>query len=285
MVETTVTGAILAAYDRLSESERRVADFILAGTAEISTLMAGEVAERSKTSNTTVSRFVRALGYDSYAEMRIALAREEAAKSASGEEDSPQGISVDDMEASVRFILDQKEAELEDTVAQLDLDELSAIVDMIRSADSVLVAGVGTSLAFAQMLAIKLSHAGVRAIAPASSDSAIALTPTLTGRDCILLVSNSGRSKRLEAIFDIADDEAIRTALLTGDGLSPAARRAGHVITVSVRDQIFADGVVLSHNSLNFVGEIITQLLLHSNDSAPESLRQYSRSVRHALKE
>ena len=148
MVETTVTGAVLAAYDRLSDPEKRVADFILNSSADVSTLMATEVAKQSGTSNTTVSRFVRELGYNSYSEMRIALAREETAKAVACEE-STQGITLDDLEGSIRFFLDQKEGELEDTAAQLDLDELVNVVRIIQESRTVLVVGVGTSLAFA----------------------------------------------------------------------------------------------------------------------------------------
>jgi len=278
--ETTVTAAILSAYDHLSEAERKIADFILGGTEQVSSLMASEVAKLSGTSNTTVSRFVRSLGYDSYSQLRVALAREETARQNTGEEAS--GISFDDVAGSARFIAERKKEEIDDTVAGLDMDELAHVARLIQRSATVMVVGVGTSLEFAQMVAVKLTHVGIRAVALGTSDAASTMAMLLSGQDCIVFVSNSGKSRRLSSIMDTAQDGAIPTVLLTSDAASPLAQRADHVLCVSVRDQLLAEGVVLSHNSLNLVMEIITQLLLHDLDSGVEYIRAFSRSARRA---
>ena len=279
--ETTVTGAILAVYESLSESERRVADFILnSADDDVSSLLATEIAQRSGTSNTTVSRFVRTLGYDSYGQLRVALAREETARERDGEE--AEGISFDDVAGSMRYVLDCKREELADTAAGIDVGELERVARLIQGAGLVLVVGVGTSLEFAQMAAVKLTHVGVRAVAPGTSDAASTLSLLLTSRDCIIFVSNSGRSRRLSAIMDTAQDRSVPTALVTADATSSLAGRADHVLAVSARDRLLAEGIMLSHNSLNFVMEVITQLLLHDSAEGGTYIRQYSRSAKAA---
>lgn len=278
--EMTATGTILATYDRLPESERRVADYILARKEGISSLMAGEIAQASGTSNTTVSRFVRSLGYDSYAQLRLAFAREETARGQTTE--AAAGISFDDVPGSVRYVLERKKEELDDTVAALDTDELARVARLLQRSKMVLVAGVGTSLSFAQMIATKLAHVGVRAVAPANSDAAGVTALLMDGQDCILFVSNSGASRRLSSIMDSAEDASIPTALITSDSQSPLALRADHVLGVRVRDQLLAEGIVLSHNSLNFVAEVLTQLLLHDSLDAGEYLRQYGHTAHRA---
>lgn len=64
--------AIHQAYETLSGRERQVADFILEMPGEISLYPASELAQLIGVSNSTVTRFVRRIGYSNYDEMRQA---------------------------------------------------------------------------------------------------------------------------------------------------------------------------------------------------------------------
>lgn len=271
-----VINAILASYDNLSSAERRIADFVLQGRGTISSLTAGEIARGSKTSNTTVSRFVRSLGYDSFSQLRLALAREEATKERSV--DSSEGISFDDVEGSVRYVLERKVEELNDTLSMLSATELETCVRLIQRSKTVMVVGAGTSLSFAQMAAAKLSHVGIRAISPSTTDAAAILAQLLGPEDCIVFISSSGTSRRLGIIMDNAQDSATPTVLLTAGASSPLAKRADHLLVVANHDQLLASGFAVSHNSLNFAVECLVLLLFHDSPGAQEYLRMFHKS-------
>src|SRR5215510_8335077 len=55
---------------------RRVAEWILSDPAGAARSTIVELAERSETSPATVTRFCRALGFDGYADLRLAIAGE-----------------------------------------------------------------------------------------------------------------------------------------------------------------------------------------------------------------
>lgn len=271
-----VLSSILASYDHLSAAERRIADFILQGRGAVSSLTAGEIARGSSTSNTTMSRFVRRLGYDSFAQLRLALAREEVAKEQPF--DSSDGISFDDVRGSVRYVAARKAEELDDTVSMLDEAELVAACRLIQRSQTVLFVGAGTSLSYAQMAATKFSHVGVKAVSPVTTDAAAILAQLLGKSDCIVFISNSAMSRRLNIIMDNAQDSAIPTVVITADPATHLAERANHTLAVANHDQLLANNFAVSHNSINFVVECMILLLFHDSPDAQEYLRMFQKA-------
>ena len=271
-----VLSSILASYDHLSAAERRIADFILQGRGAVSSLTAGEIARGSSTSNTTMSRFVRRLGYDSFAQLRLALAREEVAKEQPF--DSSDGISFDDVRGSVRYVAARKAEELDDTVSMLDEAELVAACRLIQRSQTVLFVGAGTSLSYAQMAATKFSHVGVKAVSPVTTDAAAILAQLLGKSDCIVFISNSAMSRRLNIIMDNAQDSAIPTVVITADPATHLAERANHTLAVANHDQLLANNFAVSHNSINFVVECMIWLLFHDSPDAQEYLRMFQKA-------
>ena len=274
--DRSVINSILASYDRLSGSERRIADFILQRRGNVSSLTAGEIARSVETSNTTVSRFVRTLGYSSFAQLRLALAREEVAKDRPF--DSSDGISFADVEGTVRYVLDRKVEELSDTLSLLNPAVLAGACRKIQEAKTVMFVGVGTSLSFAQMAATKFSHVGIKAISPSTTDAAAIMAQLLGPEDCIVFISNSGASRRLGIIMDNAQDSAIPCVVITSDPTSELASHAEYVLVVANRDHLLANNFAVSHSSINFVLECMILLLFHDSPDAQEYLRMFQKA-------
>ena len=274
---TGVVNTILSAYGRMSEAERRIADFMLSREEGVSSLTAGEIAQRAGTSNTSVSRFVKTLGYDSFAHLRLALAREEAEmreRTSSGVRE----ITLSDVPGSARCLLDNKIDELNDTFAQLDMDVIERVAHAIRTSGTVMFVGVGSSLSFAQMMAIKFSQVGVRAVSPATTDAAAIMAMLLTSDDCIVFISNSGASRRLNIIMENAIDSAIRTVVISGDGRSYLAERADLFVRVALHDQLLARDFMFSHNAANYVLELVLMLLYHESADAGEYMCMFHKT-------
>lgn len=274
---TGVINAILSTYGRMSDAERRIADFILSCDGGVSSLTAGEIAQKADTSNTSVSRFVKTLGFDSFAHLRLALAREEAEQRGRGM-DGPKAVSLDDVEGSARCMLDNKMQELNDTFAQLDFEVVEQVARTIRDAGTVMFVGVGSSLSFAQMMAIKFSQVGIRAVSPATTDAAAIMSMLLTSKDCIVFISNSGASRRLNIIMENALDSACQTVVISSDERSFLAQRATHFIKVALRDQLLAHDFMFSHNAANYVLELVLMLLYHESRDVSEYMCMFHRA-------
>ena len=194
--KVSVIDAILSTYDKLSNSEKRIADFISGNRSEVSSLSAYEIADKCDTSRTTMSRFVRRLGFENFAQLRIALVHNEQSHSIS--EGSQTDISIENADSSIGFILNNKLDELRNTAAMLDHATLKKVISTIESSDFTMFAAVGNTIPVAQNAAYKLiptidnaNDAGTKVITITSNpDSDLAkrsdFVIRIANRDCIL---------------------------------------------------------------------------------------------------
>ena len=67
-------------YASLRKSEKAVADYMLAHDDKIEKMTIAELAEQSGVSQPTVMRFLKAIGYDSFREVKLAFATQRAEK-------------------------------------------------------------------------------------------------------------------------------------------------------------------------------------------------------------
>lgn len=279
--ETTakVVDTILASYHNLPDSEKTVADFILKRSDTVSSLSATQIAKQSGTSNTTVSRFVRSIGFTSFAEMRYALAREETAEK-SRPFDASRGITPTNIRDSAAYIMQTKVDELESTLAALAPADVERAVEALASARLVMFVGVGSSLPIAQSAAIKFSQAGVNAISPSTTDAAQLTAMLMTPEDRIVVISNSGRSARLARVVDAGQDRGAIIITIARDPESELASRADIFLRVVARDYLLVNSFDFSHNSINFVLEVLLLLLFHGSRGANEyHLRLFNESM------
>ena len=272
-----VIQTICAVYDGLTPTDQRIANYILENRARIPDMTMREIANECQTSSPTVSRFVKRIGYENFAQMRLELARTESSCSRDYLLGSTTGsISFDRFNESLRFILSCKTTELTDTAAQIDPVTIKAVINLFLEADTVLITGVGNTLSVAANMAFKLRHLGVRAIAPSTTEYAASYSFMMTDRDVLVIISSSGISKRLGKIFDNAEDNGTPVVLITSNPQSSFVKRSKHVIMAYQRDRLFAYGVPFSHNSVNFVIEVLFLFLHASSVDAAEHIKLFS---------
>ena len=280
-LEMTDSGGVIqticAVYDGLTPTDQRIANYILEHRARIPDMTMREIANECQTSSPTVSRFVKRIGYENFAQMRLELARTESSLSRDYLLGSTtESISFDRFNESLRFILSCKTTELTDTAAQIDPATIKAVIDLLLEADTVLITGVGNTLSVAANMAFKLRHLGVRAIAPSTTEYAASYSFMMTDRDVLVIISSSGISKRLGKIFDNAEDNGTPVVLITSNPQSSFVKRSKHVIMAYQRDRLFAYGVPFSHNSVNFVIEVLFLFLHASSVDAAEHIKLFS---------
>lgn len=271
--DVSVVNAILSTYNDLSTSEKRIADYIINHRGEVSSLNAYEIAVKSNTSRTTMSRFVRTLGFESFSKLRLTLVRDEQGAVASMEDDGD--ISLDNIPDSLDYILKCKTEELSNTMAMMSPKAIARAVRTMEGADLVQVAAVGNTITMAQNAAYKLWQAGIRSSAPESSDGSVQLSLQLTNKDCLLVLSSSGYSRRLEPVMDNANDAGATTIMVTDNEDSTLAKRADIVIKTATRDRLLSKNLRFSQNSINFVVETLFLFLCHDSEEVDEKNRLF----------
>lgn len=273
-----VRQSIRRRYRDLPDSEKRIADFLLSAP-DASALTATEIANEAGTSGASVSRFVKALGYKSFSDLRLALAREEMAYPSNSK--PSHDLKDHSLESTAQALLDNKIEEVRATKQGLDMAAVERAANLIKNANLTMFVGVGSSLSFAQMTSIKFSQIGLRAVAHANSDSAALAALSLTEKDCIVFFSNGGLSERLETIMETAKDNETPTVVVTGNPACSLARNATIYLPAVSCHQELAGDFEFSHVAMEYIAELLLMAIYVQKPDIQVYMNQFHRSLAH----
>ncbi|GKQ36509.1 MurR/RpiR family transcriptional regulator [Streptomyces sp. A012304] len=234
-----MSGEALAAKVRtlapsMTRSVQRVAEAVVSDPAGCAALTVTGLAERTGTSEATVVRTARLLGYPGYRDLRLALAGLAARRQSGRAPAITTDIAVDDPIADVVAKLAHDERRtLADTAAGLDIAQLSAAVAAAAVARRVDVYGVGASGLVAQDLVQKLLRIGL--LAHAHSDPHLAVTNAVQLRsgDVAVAITHSGSTRDVVEPLRVAFERGATTVAITGRPGGAVAQYADHVLTTS----------------------------------------------------
>jgi DNA-binding MurR/RpiR family transcriptional regulator len=156
----------LAAYlDRLSPAEQRVARFFQENREEVLIAPASSLAKQAGTSDATVVRTAKALGFDGLDDLRRALAREiREATSPATRMARTLREAGSDVSGALSLTLDINRASLDGLQSDISPDMFGGIVETVAKARRVFIFGIGPSSAMADYFAIGLSRLGFEAL-------------------------------------------------------------------------------------------------------------------------
>ncbi|HEX5400820.1 MAG TPA: MurR/RpiR family transcriptional regulator [Pseudonocardiaceae bacterium] len=231
----------------LARAEQRVAHVVLENPGGVARRSITEVAEAAGTSETTVTRFCKAVGVSGYPELRIALAADTAR--AAARTDRHMGGDIDpsdDLTQVVGKIAFADARAVEETAEQLDVASLRQVVEAIANAGRVDVYGVGASAFVALDLQQKLHRIGM--VCFAWSDTHIMLTSAavLSRGDVAVGISHTGATTDTVEALREAHDRGAMTIAVTNFPRSPIAEVADYVLTTAARETTFRSGATAS---------------------------------------
>lgn len=244
-----VLSTVRQTLPRLSSSEARVAEAIVADPSIVVDLTITDLARRCGTSLSTVARFCQTLGFSGYREFRMevasAISREAAERGRFGLADSD--ISPDDSAAEVLAKIAFHEVlAIEQTAQGLDVEVLDRVVDAVAAAGHVDLYGFGASGLTAQDLQQKLARIGISA--SCSVDVHLALVSAALRRpgDVAFGVSHSGLTTETIQALTVAREAGATTVALTNSPDSPITEVADAVLTTQARESTYRMGAMSS---------------------------------------
>ncbi|MGW1718766.1 MurR/RpiR family transcriptional regulator [Streptomyces sp. GQFP] len=218
----------------MTRSMQRVAEAVAADPAGCAALTVTGLAELTGTSEATVVRTARLLGYPGYRDLRLALAGLAAQQQSGRSPAVTADIAVDDPLADVvaKLAYDEQQT-LADTAAGLDVVQLSAAVSALAAARRIDIYGVGASGLVAQDLTQKLLRIGL--IAHAHSDPHLAVTNAvqLRAKDVAIAITHSGSTGDVIEPLRVAFERGASTVAITGRPDGPVTQYADHILTTS----------------------------------------------------
>jgi DNA-binding MurR/RpiR family transcriptional regulator len=224
------------AYSGLRAAEQRVADFILAHPDELIYLTVTELADRTKTSESTVVRLTQKIGYKGYQEFKIVLARDLVEPATA----IYAAIEPGDDLATVKNKVFQANAQaLRDTLEVLDDAQLQRGVDALATARRVEIYGVGGSAPLALDAYHKLLKLGMSVVAQSDGDL-MAMSSSLLGPgDVALGISHTGASRDVTDALGRAKRHGAATICITHRSSSPITKVSDVVLVTAAQQTAF----------------------------------------------
>jgi DNA-binding MurR/RpiR family transcriptional regulator len=224
------------AYSSLRAAEQRVADFILAHPDELIYLTVTELAERTRTSESTVVRLTQKIGYKGYQEFKIVLARDLVEPATEIYAAIEPG---DDLATVTNKVFQANAQALRDTLEVLDEAQLQRGVDALASARRVEIYGVGGSAPLAVDAYHKFLKLGVSAVALSDGDL-MAMSSSLLGeRDVALGISHTGASRDVTDALGRAKSHGATTICITHRPASPITKVSDVVLVTAAQQTAF----------------------------------------------
>ena len=273
----SVLGVICSAYDSFFEAEKKIADYIMEHKDQAVDMTVGELAKASGTSDATVSRFCRC-GFKGFQNLKLTLAREILEEEHQSQEVT-NDIDRTDLEQSLKNILANKIAELTETIKMIDIKNLEIILDKLEHARMVQLAAVGNTIPVALDGAFKFNQLGILAVAGDIWEAQAAYAFNLGREDVVLIISNSGSSKRLETLAAGAKENGSTLVLITNNRESPLAQICDYKIITATREKLLTEEFWFSRVTATTVIEIIYLLLMAGKKDAVEHIRRHEKAI------
>ncbi|MGH3913065.1 MAG: MurR/RpiR family transcriptional regulator [Pseudonocardiaceae bacterium] len=231
----------------LARAEQRVAQVILADPAEVAHRSITDVAEQARTSETTVTRFCKAIGVGGYPELRISLAADAARTAVKVHQEVGSDIGPDDLLGDVVTKVAFADARaVEETADQLDIEVLGTVVTALAKARRVNLYGVGASAFVALDFQQKLHRIGHVAFAWSDVHMALTSAALLCPDDVAVGISHTGATTDTLDFMAEARNRGATTVALTNFPRSPITDLADHVLTTAARETTFRSGATSS---------------------------------------
>lgn len=245
----SIQTTIATAAEKLPPSLARIARTIADDPTIVVDSTITEIAARCDTSVASVVRFCRVIGVNGYAALRMALATELGRESVQFPAASGFGSEIsaaDTLREATAKVAALELLAIEETIANLDYDDLAAAVEAVDDADRILLFGIGASGQAAADLGRKLLRIGHTAIVLTDAHEASAAASLGARKTVAIGFSNSGTTRETVHFLQTARAAAGVTIGVTGGSASPVAESCDHALLTRAREPRLRAGAMVS---------------------------------------
>jgi DNA-binding MurR/RpiR family transcriptional regulator len=264
------------AYDSLTPSFKRLAEFILSHELDVAFMTATELAHALDVDAATVVRFSQALGYTGYRELSHevqAIVKNDLTAVYANFEDAETPL------AQLQTILENERHNLEIAVSQVT-EKAALIVDMIAEADRVWVVGDATARYLTGLFVEYLATAGVDAVAVDANPGAAAQIIDGCGeKDFVIGIGAAGTGLDTAAVLRYLKEKGVKVAAIAVSLVSPPAQVVDTVLVCPSSTPVGLASVA----SLMTMLIALWQALLARNENLAEKLASLQESYQGLL--
>ena len=262
-----------AMKNQLTSIEKKIAEYILEDPERIKNLTTYELAKNCDTSQASIVRFSKKLGFSGFPDFKLSLSQDIGNRKA----ESHVNIMHEELKSTDSFEIIGKKVATENTRAVnntyeiTDFNELEKAVQAINSARKIMLAGVGFSGIVARDLYFKLMELGKVASFENDSHMQLSYLSTMNENDILFVISHSGKTLELFNLTKVAKNKGIKIITLTSVANNPI-RELGDIrlSTVEMKSDFRATALSPRISQLTVIDMIYIKLMLEN-----ENLQDY----------
>ena len=228
--------AVQTHLDDLRNSEKKVALVVLGSPDKVIYQSISELADNAGTSEPTVLRFCRALGFRGYHDLKIHLAQDLVPEMKNIHEDV---VSGDDAAALIRKVLNANVIAINTTLDILDPGMVGRAIQALARAKRIDFFGLGGSGAVAMDAHHKFFRLGISCGWQSDSHMQAMTAALMTPKNVVVAISHSGSSKDIVEALQIAKTNGATTIAIVSHRKSPVASLADIALFVHAKETGF----------------------------------------------
>ncbi|MFS0722511.1 MurR/RpiR family transcriptional regulator [Paenibacillus sp. 1P07SE] len=228
----------------LTPVEQRVAEYILANREEIPHLSIKNLAHASKTSDASVLRFCKTMGYSGYRSFIVSISASLSAKEESVGEQYTDIQPGDELETIIANIGFNNIQSIEDTMRVIEHGAVMRAVQALRESKRIVLFGIGASGIVCQDAEQKFSRINKNCRAYTDGHGQLTAASLMTEGDVAIFVSNSGDTQEILDSLDIVQKNGVYTIAITKYNKSRLSENADAVLSISTPEISIRSGAM-----------------------------------------
>lgn len=249
---------LIFSSEGLSKSGKQIASYISNNIDHVSSLSILELAEKIGTSEASINRFCKAIGFKGYRDFIINLSKELGSKEDLGTSFKYNDIKPgDDISIIINNVSLVNIKSIAETKTVLDADAIAQTVEMIRKAERIFFFGIGASGLVAKDGQQKFMRISKKAWALTDSHEIKQSASILNENDVAVFITYSGTTKEIVSAFNIAKKMNAKTIVMSKLRKKGIAKTADASICISSPEITIRSGAMGSRIAMLNVIDII----------------------------
>ncbi|WP_085522682.1 MurR/RpiR family transcriptional regulator [Tuberibacillus sp. Marseille-P3662] len=259
---TSFNSRVEAAFSKLKGAEKKVVDFINQSPEEIIHLSITEVAERSDTSESSVVRLCKRLGYKGFQDLKINLARDIITPKKQIHEVIEPG---DDVKTIKKKVFQSNVQALYDSIEVLNEDMLIKAIEAISKANRIEFYGTGASGAVAMDAQHKLLKLGVKSAVYTDATLQSMSASVLEKNDVVIGISHTGSNTDILHAMKLAKENDVTIICITNLSRSPMTKISDIELQTMSNETMFRTDAISSRIAQLTIIDILVAAVANAN--------------------
>ena len=252
---------IKAIFNDFTPVEQKVAEFILENPSKVPAMSIKELAVASKSSDASVMRFCKALGFSGYRSFIVGL----TLAIADNEEDAGLYTDIrpgDSVKSVIRNIFRNERQALTDTENILKTTEVEKAVAILGSSEAVHFFGIGASGLVCLDAVQKFRRIGISSYAHTDFHDQLTSAALLGGKDACVLFTYSGKTKEIQLILKLLKAQNCKIIAVTQLRKTNLLKDADVYLNVLTREVTMRSGATGSRIAMLSIVDILLSCVL-----------------------